>query len=314
MKRIDSKTNSSNSSTKSRKTKMIKNNTSRKTSKSKEHISISNPFVEYIQRDRTVKTGSKYNNDPYEESRQGDEENLVTLETNKSSKSSKKSTQNEDNKITKINVDDIDEINEFPEEFVEFAKENKLKPPGVSTGNGKALSVMLNHPNKYWDRESSDKFAKKFNITTRDSIQLFNKHEQWGIKTSNERGKNYIVYPYQVSNKHKMRKDFKFDGTDEEKNIEIDKIKSTIKHDYVDVPNGEWQLGHKNPESDDNKSTNLVLQPPIQAKYRDNYIFLDTLTKIPTPSTLIKLYNSGNSPYTNDQLKKMKEWLNQLDL
>ena len=320
MKRTNSR---SNSSTKSRNSRMIKNNT-RKASISKQDISISNPnpnpFVEYIQRDRTVKTGSKYNNDPYEESRQGDEENLVTVVTNESSKSSKKSkssknsTQNEDKKNTKINVDEIDEIKGFPEEFVEFAKENKLKPPTISTGNGKALSAMLNNPYKYWDRESSDKFAKKFNITTRDSIQLFNKHEQWGIKTSNERGKNYIVYPYQVSNKHKMRKDFKFDGTDEEKNIEIDKIKSTIKHDYVDVANKEWQLGHKNPESDDNKATNLVLQPPIQAKYRDNYIFLDTLTKIPTPSTLIKLYNSGNSPYTNDQLKKMKEWLNQLDL
>ena len=157
---------------------------------------------------------------------------------------------------------------------------------------------------------------KKFNILTADSIQCFNKHSQWGIKTNSgiEKGKLYIVYPYELSNKHNIRKDFKFDGTTEEKNIEIEKIKSTIKHDYIDIPCEKWQLGHKNPESDDNKSSNLVLQPPIQAKYRDKYIFLDTLTKIPTPKTIIQLYTSGDCPYTTEQLIQLKEWLNGLSL
>ena len=217
-------------------------------------------------------------------------------------------------KITKINVDEIDVIPEYPEEFVEFAKIHNLAPPRFNSKNGKALSAMLNNPYKYWNRESADQFVKKFGIETKDSIQLFNKHEQWGIKTSSERGKNYILYPYSLSNKHKMRKDFKFDGSAAEKNDEIDKIKSTIKHDYVDVPNESWQLGHKNPESDDNKSSNLVLQPPIQAKYRDKYIFLDTLTKIPTPKTIIQLYTSGDCPYTTEQLIQLKEWLNGLSL
>ena len=34
-----------------------------------------------------------------------------------------------------------------------------------------------------------------------------------------------------------MRKDFKFNGTDEDKNSEINKIKSTILADYINVPN-----------------------------------------------------------------------------
>ena len=110
------------------------------------------------------------------------------------------------------------------------------------------------------------------------------------------------------------RKDFKFDGTDEQKHAEIDKIKSTIKADYVDVPNELWQLGHKNPESEDNSSNNLVLQPPIQAKYRDNFIFIDTLTKIPTPATIKSQYSKGICPYTRDQLKELKEFLNSLDI
>jgi hypothetical protein len=229
-------------------------------------------------------------------------------------KEEKEEKEKDSHKIEKINVDNIDVIPEYPEEFVEFAKTHNLAPPRFNSKNGKALSAMLNNPYNYWNRESADQFVKKFGIETKDSIQLFNKHEQWGIKTSSERGKNYILYPYSLSNKHKMRKDFKFDGSAAEKNDEIDKIKSTIKNDYVDVPNESWQLGHKNPESDDNKSSNLILQPPIQAKYRDKYIFLDTLTKIPTPKTIIQLYKSGDCPYTTEQLVQLKEWLNGLTL
>lgn len=215
------------------------------------------------------------------------------------------------NKIRRlINIDDINELLPYPGEFIAFCKSNNLKPPNPSTGNGKALSAMLNYNNYYWNRETCDLFVKKFEIETKDSIQLFNKHEQWGIKTSSERGKNYIIYPYQLSNKHKMRKNFKFNGTEKQKNEEIDKIKLSIKNDYIDVPNKEWQLGHKNPESEDNTNTNLVLQPPIQAKYRDKYIFLDTLTKIPTPKTLKQLYENDDSPYTTAQLKELKEWCN----
>ena len=215
-----------------------------------------------------------------------------------------------------VNVDNmnIEDLSSLPANFIEFANEYNLKYPKLNTGNGQALSAMLNNPGKYWTRKECDEFVKKCNITTRDSIQLFNKHEQWGIKTSNERGKNYICYPYTLSNKHKMRKNFIFDGTDEQKNNEIDKIKSTIKADYVDVSNEEWQLGHKNPDSTDNAMSNLVLQPPIQAKYRDKYIFLDTLTKIPTPKTFQEMNDANQLPYTKEQLINLKDYLNSLNL
>jgi len=215
------------------------------------------------------------------------------------------------NKIKRlINIDDVIELLPYPTEFMKFCKSNNLKPPNPNSGNGKALSAMLNFNDFYWNRVTCDLFVKKFDIKTKDSIQLFNKHEQWGIKTSGERGKNYIIYPYRLSNKHKMRKNFKFNGTERQKHEEIDKIKLNIKNDYIDIPNREWQLGHKNPESEDNMDNNLVLQPPIQAKYRDKYIFLDTLTKIPTPKTLKQLYENNDSPYTTEQLKELKEWCN----
>ena len=122
--------------------------------------------------------------------------------------------------LTLIDVDKIDDLpSEFPEEFTEFCRINDLKPPNITTGNGKALSVMITYKGNYWDRKTCDQFVEKFKIETKDSIQLFNKHNQWGIQTNSgiERGKLYIVYPYTLSNKHKMRKNFKFDGTNEKK-------------------------------------------------------------------------------------------------
>lgn len=102
-----------------------------------------------------------------------------------------------------------------------------------------------------------------------------------------------------------MRKDFKLDGTIEEKNVEIDKIKSTIKHDYLEPPNIAWQLGHKNPGSTKNTDENLVLQPPIQCKYRDNYIFLDTLTKMP-------MVKNKEIEFTREQVIQYKELFDNL--
>lgn len=100
-----------------------------------------------------------------------------------------------------------------------------------------------------------------------------------------------------------MRKNFKFNGNEEEKNIEIDKIKLTIKNDYIDVPNNLWNLGHKNPDTFNNTNTNLILQPPIQAKYRDNYIFIDTITKFPLPKKLKKIIEKKEIEFTKEQIK-----------
>ena len=209
--------------------------------------------------------------------------------------------------MERINIDNITSIKtEYPTEFVEFCHTNNLKPPSITSSNGKALSAMLEdeNRNRFWDRTACDAFVKKFSIETRDSIQLFNKHSQWGILTNSgtERGKLYIVYPYQLSKKHKMRKNFKFEGTEQEKNQEIDRIKSTIRADYLDPPNSDWQLGHKNPDTGDNTSQNLVLQPPIQAKYRDEYLFFDTLTKMPLPNRLRKMLENGEIELSQDQI------------
>lgn len=227
----------------------------------------------------------------------------------------KKSDIIEPNNYKLINIDIIDELpKNYPDEFNEYCYINSLKPPNITSNNGKALSVMLRYKYYYWNRDVCDKFVDKFGIITKDSIQLFNKHNQWGINTNSgtERGKLYILYPYSLSNKHKMRKNFKFIGTEEEKEIEINKIKSTIINDYIDIPNSLWQLGHKNPGSIDNTDNNLVLQPPIQGKYRDNYIFIDTLTKFPMPLKLKTMIEKKEIELSNEQIILYKEIFDKL--
>lgn len=215
-----------------------------------------------------------------------------------------------------INVDEIHELpSDYPEEFKLFCIENDIKVPGINSGNGIALALMAKYKFKYFNRDTCEALAKKFDIKTKDVIQLFNKANQRGIKTNSDlhdMGKSYLVYPYKLSNKHKMRKNFKFDGSEEEKNLEIENIKSTIKADYIDVDNALWQLGHKNPGSTDSSSENLVLQPPIQGKYRDNYIFIDTLTKFPMPHKLEVMINKKEVEFTPEQIIAYKQIFDKL--
>ena len=96
------------------------------------------------------------------------------------------------------------------------------------------------------------------------------------------------------------------------KNKEIDKIKLTIKSDYIYVSNHLWQLGHKNPDSIDNTTNNLVLQPPIQSKYRDNYIFIDTLTKFPTPKKLHCMLEKNEIMLSKKQIIEYKNIFDRL--
>tara|TARA_R110000772_G_scaffold192819_1_gene303714 strand:+ start:632 stop:1372 length:741 start_codon:yes stop_codon:yes gene_type:complete len=214
-----------------------------------------------------------------------------------------------------INIEDVTSISDkYPEDFMIFCNDNNISPPKINTGRGKALSTMLDNPYNYFTRQECNDFCIKFCIKTNDSIQLFNKHEQWGIKCSSSKGKYYIKKPYTKTKKYEMRKNFKFDGSLDSKNKEISNIKSHLIENYIDISNEKWELGHKNPDIEDSSSNNLVLQPPIQGKYRDNYIFIDTFTKIPTPKKLKSLIETKVSPYSNQQLIELKHYLNSLNL
>lgn len=200
-------------------------------------------------------------------------------------------------------------LESYPESFLVFCKKNILRMPSLSSNRGKALAVMLNHPQYYWIRDDCDEFCRRFQIDSKDTIQLFNKHEQWGLTQSKERGKYYIPVPYAKSIKPDMRKNFHFHGTLEERMRAIDTIKQNIMDDYINVPNEKWQLGHKNPCSGDNSYHNMVLQPPIQCRHRDGYIFIDSITKMPTPKKLKDMVKRGDNPYTKDQMYEFYRYL-----
>ena len=87
------------------------------------------------------------------------------------------------NNLTPIDIDLICELpNEYPDEFNEFCLNNTLNPPNITTGNGKALSVMLKYKDHYWNREMCDKFVRKFSIVCEVLCKVWGKVlcEVWG--------------------------------------------------------------------------------------------------------------------------------------
>lgn len=244
--------------------------------------------------------------------------NIISLapKMNKSQNSSSVELILDPNDYELIDVSKIEQLpSDYPNDFIEFCKENNISLPSISSENGIALSLMLKYRYYYFNRETCIEIQKKFNLSSKDNIQLFNKQNQRGIKTNSDlniKGKYFIIYPYALSNKSKMRKNFKFDGSEDQKNLEIYKIKQAIKADYIEVPNELWQLGHKNPGSIDSSNNNLVLQPPIQGKYRDDYIFIDTLTKIPVPNKLKMMIQKKEIELTKDQICMYKKIFDEL--
>ena len=197
---------------------------------------------------------------------------------------------------------------DYPKEFWIFSRKHQLNPPRVNSASGQGLALLLHHPQGYATREVLTHFFRQIGIKTRDPIQAVNKTEQWGLKRGKAKGIYFIPAPYQVGHKHKMRYNFQFQGSAEEKENAINAIKEDIRCDYLEVSNDKWQLGHRNPDKPDSSSRNLVLQPPIQAKYRDDYVFIDTLTKMPMPKKLMN-NNYIDQIYTEEQQKQLLEYL-----
>jgi hypothetical protein len=194
---------------------------------------------------------------------------------------------------------------EYPADFVNWATCNEVNYPTIESKNGIALSLMLKYKNCYWNRETGEAIFNYFKIKSKDVIQCFNKHEQWGLKTNHGKKSSpmyYIKYPLVKTSKPDMRKKIKYNETEDDRNTHIDAIKSNIKKEYIDIPNEEWQVGHKNPDITDNTPNNLVYQPPIQASYRDDYIFLDTLTKMPRPKKLQTMLDDEKFPLSINDL------------
>ena len=219
-----------------------------------------------------------------------------------------------------VNVDTDIQIGEFPkmypEDLAQFAALHKLTLPSPTTKIGVALIAMMlcKGNGKYFNRKTCMELFDRLHVRSDDAIQSFNKTDQLGIVRESVRGYYRIKFPLEISPKVKMRKGFSYDGTEESKNNAINSIKQNLLHDYINVPNEQWQAGHKHPQSGDNSPSNMVLQPPIQGKYRDNFIFINAFTKIPTVNKLKIMINKNESPYTKHDLHQLRDYLLTLDL
>ena len=154
-------------------------------------------------------------------------------------------------------------------DFLNFVAKYHIKAPSIHSVQGQAVALLTHpkHRGKYATREDLDAFFKRIKMKTKDSIQSINKVEQWGLKKSPIRGKYMIPYPFEYYSLHvKKRLNVHIQG---DKNEKINTIKLFVQTNYIDIPNDKWQIGHKDPFNPSNTSSNLVYQPPIQARYRD---------------------------------------------
>lgn len=200
-------------------------------------------------------------------------------------------------------------FDKYSDDFQQFVKEYKLKPPTISRASGQGIALLTCQENrgKYALREDLEAFFRNIGMETKDAIQTVNKCEQWGLKRASIKGKYAIPYPfvYYPVNLMKRANTLICGNRDEI----INATKEFIKVNYLEVPNHLWQVGHINPHSEDNSEANLIYQPPIQGKYRDKYKFDKLgLTKYPTGKELCV---NMSKYYSDDEQKLMLETLMQ---
>ena len=203
---------------------------------------------------------------------------------------------------------------EYDEDFKSFCKKYKIKLSRLSSMKGMVIAILTNkeNRNKYVNRDILEKIMKDLEKYSKDVIQLINKTDQWGLVYETDSSKKKhdvhyrIPYPFRYTSVHvEKRKDFTGHFQDKDaRNKAINAQKEHIKNYYIDVPNDKWELGHKDANKKDNTDKNLIIQPPIQGKYKDKFIFFDALTRMPSGKELSKdIKSKKHKYYGEDDLK-----------
>lgn len=195
---------------------------------------------------------------------------------------------------------------EYPPDFVEFCEQRSIHLPKIDSDRGQSLALMAqpeNRGQRYLDgRQDTDKFFAQIGSATPhlDSIQAFNKISQIGIKPAKiSKGKYALPFPFEADMTHvAKRKHATISG---DRDTQINAIKEYWRTSLVDVPNDQWQVGHLNPEIGDASEANLAYQPPIQARYRDKYIW-DSYFQLMYPTSR-ELIENAEKYYTLEQRK-----------
>jgi len=168
-------------------------------------------------------------------------------------------------------------------------------------------------------REDCESFCNAVGIRSRDSIQHFNKIPLIRVKDSKKRYSLKYPFELKINDllkREDVEKHVKLSGS---KSDQIYKVKSywtkkanqileeagvylrllKYEHDHklndilnkklqevrditeyiLDIPENDWQIGHLRAQGG-NDPDNLRWQPPIQARYRDRYIFNEYFEKL----------------------------------
>ena len=197
---------------------------------------------------------------------------------------------------------------EYPTDLVEFADQNNIQLPQLTSLRGQACALMSQpevRGQKHIGRKETVKFFENIGMETTDAIQQFNK--ALGLKRMKMRGMYCLQYPYESDTTDiDKRKGVAISG---DKNFQINTIKNWWKNNLVDVPNEEWQIGHLDPTINCAAEKNLAYQPPIQGKYRNRFKFDDFFIKM--WPTALELIPNMDKYYTDEEQQNIYETLKQ---
>ncbi len=180
----------------------------------------------------------------------------------------------------------------YPADLLQLQKEKRVKLPGLNTLKGQAIALMSQPELRgkfYINRENATKFFTTIKMTTRDSIQPFNKAT--GLKRMElGREKYCFEYPFVCDSTDILKRIGATISSD--MNETINAIKDYWKKNLIDVPNKDWQIGHLDPTIADASEKNLAYQPPLQSKFRDRFKFDGLFQKMwPTAKELIPKFD-----------------------
>ena len=215
---------------------------------------------------------------------------------------------------------------EYPDDLVAFAEHANIRLPGVSTVGGQALAFLAQPENRggshFATPSETTEFFRRVGLSTRDSIQPFNKPCGNRLQLVDAKPGLYsLKYPYETKandiakrisvDKHVLENGSPQEQISEVKRYWLHKMKQKEKEcqillDYlrlhwrddvytwlkeelsgiqwvfthiINMDPSRWQIGHLD-ASKGNEADNLFYQPPIQARFRDNYVFNKNFERI----------------------------------